>query len=99
MRMMLRVRIDTAKANEAIRSGLLPKTIEKFASRAKPEASYFTVDNGVRTAFFVFDMKESSQMPLLGEDLFMSLGADLHLTPVMNADELRTGLGAYMETM
>ena len=99
MRMMLRVRIDTAKANEAIRSGLLPKTIEKFVARAKPEASYFTVDNGVRTAFFVFDMKESSQMPLLGEDLYMALGADLHLTPVMNADELRTGLGAYMETM
>ena len=99
MRMMLRVRLDTAKTNEAIRSGQLPKAMAAFAERAKPEASYFTVDNGQRTAFYVFDMKESSQMPPLGEDLFMSLGADLHLTPVMNADELRKGLGEYMEHM
>jgi hypothetical protein len=42
-------------------------------------------------------MKESSQMPALGEDLFMSLGAELHLSPVMNADELKVGLAAVME--
>jgi hypothetical protein len=41
-------------------------------------------------------MKDSSQMPPLGEDMFIELGADLHLTPVMNADELKTGLGAFM---
>ncbi len=96
MRMMLRVRTNTAKGNEAIKSGTLPKVIGAFMERAKPEAAYFTVDNGVRTAFFVFDMKDSSQMPPLGEDMFIELGAELHLTPVMNADELKTGLGAFM---
>ena len=96
MRMMLRVRTNTAKANEAIKNGTLPKVIGAFMERAKPEAAYFTVDNGVRTAFFVFDMKDSSQMPPLGEDMFIELGADLHLTSVMNADELKTGLGAFM---
>ena len=96
MRMMLRVRTNTAKANEAIKNGTLPKVIGAFMERAKPEAAYFTVDNGVRTAFFVFDMKDSSQMPPLGEDMFIELGAELHLTPVMNADELKTGLGAFM---
>ncbi len=95
MRMMLRVRVNTAKGNEAIRSGALPRVIGAFTERAKPEAAYFTVDNGERTAFFVFDMKDSSQMPPLAENLFMELGAELHLTPVMNADELKAGLGAY----
>ena len=96
MRMMLRVRVNTAKGNEAIKNGTLPKVIGAFMERAKPEAAYFTIDNGERTAFFVFDMKDSSQMPPLGEDMFMELGADLHLTPVMNADELKAGLGAFM---
>lgn len=96
MRMMLRVRTNTAKANEAIRNGTLPKVIAAFMEKAKPEAAYFTIDNGERTAFFVFDMKDSSQMPSLGEELFMELGADLHLTPVMNADELKVGLSAAM---
>jgi hypothetical protein len=94
MRMMLRVRINTARGNEAVKSGTLAKSIGDFTERAKPEAAYFTVDNGQRTAFFVFDMKESSQMPLLAEDMFMALGAELHFSPVMNAGELKAGLGA-----
>jgi len=97
MRMMLRVRINTASGNEAIKSGTMAKLIGDFTERAKPEAAYFTVDNGQRTAFFFFDMKESSLMPLLAEDMFMSLGAELHFTPVMNADELKAGLAAFME--
>lgn len=96
MRMMLRVRTNTAKGNEAIRNGSLPTVIGAFMEKVKPEASYFTIDNGVRTGFFVFDMKDSSQMPSLGEELFMELGADLHLTPVMNAEELKVELGAVM---
>ena len=96
MRMMLRARMNTAKANEAVKSGTLAKVIGAFMEKAKPEAAYFTIDTGERTGFFVFDMKDSSQMPPLGEDMFIELGADLHLTPVMNADELKTGLGAFM---
>jgi len=96
MRMMLRVRMNTAKANEAVKSGTLPKVMGAFMEKAKPEAAYFTLDNGERTGFFVFDMKDSTQMPPLAEDLFMALGADLQLTPVMNADEMRAGLGAAM---
>lgn len=96
MRMMLRVRVNTAKGNEAIKNGTLAKVVGAFTERAKPEAAYFTIDNGERTAFFVFDMENSSQMPPLSEGMFMELGADLHLAPVMNADELKAGLGAFM---
>jgi hypothetical protein len=88
--------MNTAKVNEAIKNGTMPKVIGAFMEKAKPEAAYFTLDAGERTAFFVFDLKESSQMPPLAEDLFMELGADLHLAPAMNADEMRAGLGAAM---
>ncbi len=96
MRMMLRVGTNTAKGNEAVRNGTLPAVIGAFMEQAKPEAAYFTVDNGERTAFFVFDMKNSSQMPPLAERWFTELGADLHFTPVMNAEEVRVGLDAVM---
>lgn len=97
MRMMLRARINTSSGNEAIKSGALPKVIGAFMEKAKPEAAYFTVDDGQRTAFFFFDMKESSAMPMLAEDMFVSLGAELHFTPVMNSDELKAGLAAATE--
>ena len=100
MRMLLKVSMPVEKSNEAVKSGALQRTLESTMKALKPEASYFFPDeNGRRSAIMVFDMKESSQMPVLGEDLFMSLGAELHLTPVMNADELRTGLGTYMQSM
>jgi hypothetical protein len=35
-------------------------------------------------------------MPPLAEQLFTELGAELHLTPVMNADELKAGLATLM---
>lgn len=95
MRMMLKVMLDTAKGNEAIKTGSLSKTIGAFAERAKPEASYFTVVGGRRCGLFFFDMKDSSQMPPLAEDMFMTLGAELEFTPVMNTDELKAGLSAF----
>ena len=94
MRMLLRMRVDTAKGNVAIKDGTLGKTIQNFIEKAKPEAAYFTVDNGQRTGYFVFDMTQSSMMPALFEESLMTLGADLQLTPVMNGEELRAGLAA-----
>jgi hypothetical protein len=39
-------------------------------------------------------MTQSSTMPSLFEDAFMTLGVDVQLTPVMNADELKAGFAA-----
>jgi len=94
MRMMLRMRVDTAIGNAAIKSGALAKSIGAFIEKAKPEAVYFTVDNGQRAGYFVFDMTQSSTMPSLFEDAFMTLGAEVQLTPVMNLEELKAGLAA-----
>jgi hypothetical protein len=89
---MLRARMDTAAGNEAIKSGAMGDIIGRFVAKAKPEAAYFTLDNGQRTAYFIFDMTESAAMPALGEEMFLRLNAELSMTPVMNADELRAGL-------
>jgi hypothetical protein len=94
MRMMARVQVDTATGSAALKSGALAETIGKFMEQAKPESAYFTLDQGDRCAFFVFDMKESSAMPALLEDAFHRLNAKIDLRPVMNLDELRTGLAA-----
>jgi hypothetical protein len=62
--------------------------------RFKPEAAYFTVQNGKRTAFLVFDLKNPSDMPAFGEPFFMGLNASVQLTPAMSADDLQAGLAA-----
>ncbi|MFF1543877.1 DUF3303 family protein [Streptomyces sp. NPDC058291] len=92
MRMLLRVSMDTDKANEAVHNGTLEKLIEESMEQIKPEAAYFTADHGKRTAFLVFDMKDSSQMPAFSEPFFQNLGAEISYTPVMNREDVQQGL-------
>lgn len=92
MRVLLKAELDTEKANDVIRSGKMPELMKEALDQIKPEAAYFTVDDGARTAFLVIDMQDSSEMPVIGESFFLQLGAKLDFTPVMNAEDLQTGL-------
>ncbi|WP_030258188.1 hypothetical protein [Streptomyces violens] len=94
MRMLLKVQLDTSTANDAIKNGTLPTTIENALANLRPEAAYFTTQDGFRTAFIFFDMQDPSQMPKTGEPFFLELGAKVQYTPVMNAEDLRKGLAA-----
>ncbi|WP_371656076.1 MULTISPECIES: hypothetical protein [unclassified Streptomyces] len=94
MRTLMKVEMDTEKANDAIRNGTLQKTVESALEALRPEAAYFTAQNGCRTAFIVFDMTDSSNMPKYSEPFFLELGAKVSYTPVMNGDDLRKGLTA-----
>lgn len=92
MRVLLKASMDTEKANEAIRNGTLAKLIQESMEQIKPEAAYFTTDHGKRTAYVVFDMQESWQMPVLSEPFFLNLGAEISYTPVMNMEDVQKGL-------
>ena len=96
MRMMLKVQVPVEQGNAALADGSLPQTIQRLAETVRPEAAYFAVMDGKRTALFFFDMTESSQMPVIGEPLFGGLNASLELTPVMTQDELQRGIQQWM---
>jgi hypothetical protein len=92
MRVLLKATLDTEKANEAIRSGKLPELISRTLDQVKPEAAYFGPLGGRRTALMVFDMQDSSELPPTGEPFFTELNAEVEVSPIMNADDLRKGL-------
>ncbi|MER7928392.1 MULTISPECIES: hypothetical protein [unclassified Streptomyces] len=93
MRMMLKASMDTEKANDAIRNGTLGKLIQESMEQIKPEAAYFTAENGKRTALMFFDLKDPTDIPAISEPLFLNLGAELTYVPVMNPEEVEAGLG------
>jgi hypothetical protein len=94
MRMMLRVYIPVEAGNAAIKSGSLAQTFQNFMEAAKPEAAYFVADGGERTAYFFFDLKQTSDIPSIAEPFFSNLQASIDVTPAMTIDDVRTGLGA-----
>ena len=92
MRVRLKVQIPVEAGNKAIKDGQLPKIMEATLSTLKPEAAYFFTEDGKRTAELFVDLKDVSQIPAILEPLFMGFNASVDVTPVMNADDLRSGL-------
>jgi hypothetical protein len=91
MRMLLRVSIPVDRGNEAVRTGTLGKTINSILADLKPEAAYFSEENGERTGFIVFDMKNSSELTAIAEPWFLAFNAKLTVRPAMNVDDLAAG--------
>jgi hypothetical protein len=96
---MLKIKMPTEPGNRAIKDGSLPKLLEATMRKLSPEAAYFYADDGMRTAIMFFDMTDVSQIPVFVEPLFSGVEAKVEFVPVMNADELRKGLGAAMQAM
>ena len=94
MRTMARISIPVEAGNNAIQSGSLPKVMQEAVERWKPEATYFTTFDGKRTAFFIFDLPDSSDIPVFAEPFFSGLSAEVVLAPVMNGDGLQKGLSS-----
>jgi hypothetical protein len=87
--MMMRWTVPVAAGNASIKSGAMQKSIESMLRDLKPEAAYFFASGGMRSGLVVFDMADSSQIPLSAEPLFHAYDAAVELLPVMNPEDLK----------
>lgn len=91
MRMLIRIRPDLRAANSAIADGSMQTALERAHEQLKPEASYFLPQDGQRTALFICDIPDESQLVAMLEPFFSNLEAKIDIYPLMNFDDLRAG--------
>ena len=92
MRTMIKVTVPVEAGNKAIQEGAMQKVLAEATERLRPEAAYFFSDRGFRTALYVADVKDPSDIPVIAEPFFIGLNAAVEFTPVMNADDLKKAL-------
>src|SRR3954465_15866515 len=99
MRMMMKGQMPTGSGNDALKEASLPQIMGASLEALKAEAAYFTADDGMRTALIFFEMNDSSEIPPAAEPFFMGLGAKITFSPVMNAQEMQSGVTKAREAM
>ncbi len=93
MRVLLNVRFPHQPFNAAVRDGTAGSKLSRILEAIKPEAVYFTEQNGQRGAVLVVELADPSKIPSLAEPWFLTFEADVEFRVVMSADDLkRAGL-------
>ena len=87
MRMLLKAQADTLSSNPKIKDGSLGNDINSILADTKPEAVYFYLENGRRTAQVIFDLKDQSDLPAVIEPWLLAFGADVTVTPVLTGED------------
>ena len=89
MRILLKVTMPTERANQMVMDGTLSTTIESILKQLKPEAAYFTEDQGLRTGYIFCDLASESQIPAIAEPWFLALGAKVEFRPAMVLKDMK----------
>lgn len=94
MRILLHVKIPHEPFNSAVKDGSVEGKIKKILDAIKPEAVYFTEQNGGRGAVVVVDLPDPSHIPALAEPWFLTFNADVEFRVCMTPADLgKAGLG------
>jgi hypothetical protein len=98
MRMLLNVTIPHEPFNTLVRDRKVGAIIGRILEELKPEAVYFTEENGTRGAVLVIDVAEPSRVPFFSEPFFLNFNADCRFRIVMSAEDLgKAGLDSLGE--
>ena len=95
MKMLLTVSIPHEPFNALVKKGKAGEVLAHILETIKPEAAYFTEQDGQRGGVFVVDVKSASDVPAFAEPFFLSFQADCKFRILMSPEDLqKAGLDA-----
>src|SRR5215469_5731051 len=93
MRVLMHIRLPLEPFNSAVRDGSAGQKIQKILQAIKPEAAYFSEQDGKRGGILVVDMNDAADIPRLAEPWFLTFNAEVEFRIAMTPEDLgRAGL-------
>jgi len=99
MKMLMMVECPNEPFNSLIKAGTAGQLIERILASIKPEAAYFTEQDGMRGGIFLVDVNEPSDIPALAEPFFLNFNASCKFRIMLSAQDLQNAdLGRLGQT-
>ena len=89
MKMLLDITLPHQAFNAAVKDGTAGSKLNRILEATKPEAVYFTEQQGQRGAVLIVDLPDASKLPALVEPWMLLFQADIKMRPFMTPDDLK----------
>ena len=89
MKMLLTVAIPHEPFNSLVKFGKAGEIIGRILEAIKPEAAYFTEQDGTRGGVFVVDVQKPSDVPSIAEPFFLNFQASCKFRILMSPEDLQ----------
>ena len=89
MKMLMMVECPNEPFNSLIKAGTAGQLIERILASIKPEAAYFTEQDGMRGGIFLVDVNEPSDIPALAEPFFLNFNASCKFRIMLSPQDLQ----------
>jgi len=89
MRMLMNVTLPADEFNQAVRDGSAGQKIARILEEIRPEAVYFTEEDGERGAILIVNLDSPSKVPALAEPWFLTFNAYVKFRIVMTPEDLQ----------
>lgn len=87
--MLLRVTFPNEQFNAQIKKGTIGKTLEKILGELKPDAAYFTLDDGERSVLLIVNIDKPNEYVRYAEPFFLQFNARIKYEIAMTPEELK----------
>ena len=85
----MNIKLPHQPFNAAVKDGSAGAKLNRILETVKPEAVYFTEQNGQRCALLIVDVPDASKIPALSEPWFLTFQADVEFHIAMTPDDLK----------
>ena len=97
MRFLVKATLPVEAGNALVKDPNFQQRMDTVMGDVRPEAAYFTIDDGQRTVYFVVNVENIEDMPRVAEPLWLSWKANVTFLPAFVPEDMDRVTGIIEE--